>query len=97
VCIVTNAAAALDLPTWLLKQIASDERARRDTPDRTLADCAAKRRIVARYLHCKTHIPHSAAVPALLDVLKDLAVPYADRPGYRDGEWQPVFAGWVRL
>lgn len=64
--------------------------AERWDPARVLVECDAKRKIIARYLHCKTYISQSAAVPALYDTLRELAEPYAKagRPGYRE-EWKP--------
>lgn len=58
-------------------------------PDRVIADCEAKRQLIYRYRHVRTHIPESAAVSALRDVLKDLAARYVDRAGYLE-EWRPT-------
>lgn len=63
-----------------------------------LAECESKRRIVERSLFVVGHGPAvddvraldmtTGAMGALGDVLKLLAEPYADRPGYRE-EWRP--------
>jgi len=61
-------------------------------PARVLAECEAKRRIIGRW-H-ETARPYSDSrqqeIHETLDeeVLPLLALPYADRPGYRD-EWRP--------
>ena len=60
-------------------------------PERALAGCDAKRRIIehvaeqqdSAYGELGTFLP-----PEWLDVLKLLALPYSDRPGYRP-EWRP--------
>jgi hypothetical protein len=67
-------------------------------PTRVLAECAAKRRIIERYQFVTGHGPAvdhvramdmtTGATGALQDVLRWLALPYADRPGYRE-EWRP--------
>lgn len=54
----------------------------RHDPARVLADCEAKRRIV---IHAEMAGGHGAQL-ALQHVLRFLALPYADRPGY-DPEW----------
>lgn len=51
--------------------------------DRVLAECEAKRRIVE---HCEPD-PLTKS-PGDEYVLRLLALPYADRPGYRE-EWRP--------
>lgn len=56
------------------------------SPQRVLADCAAKRRIVEQYAPALDGDPNS--VPLLTWILKLLALPYADRPGYLE-EWRP--------
>lgn len=70
-----------------------DDHIARWDPARVLAECDAKRRIVARhsdtytgdngYQWCRRDDDH---VPCW--DLRDLATPYADRPGYLD-EWRP--------
>lgn len=121
---------AEDLATWLLEQIADDERAARDAqerttisrrmirgemvnikteprvwqrsvwpPERVLAECGAKRQLVARAQRSLADAQSLAAAGAQrLDVtlieapatwtLVVLALPYADRVGYRE-EWRP--------
>lgn len=54
-------------------------------PSRVLAECEAKRRIVSRIA---TADPHPDARYMLDLVLRLLALPYADHPGYRE-EWRP--------
>ncbi len=53
---------------------------------RVLAECEAKRRIIAtfdRYVgHARAERDHETAI------LKALALPYADHPGFRE-EWRP--------
>jgi hypothetical protein len=60
-------------------------------PARVLAECKAKRRIVTRYVRARALVgkhPHAAtADAALLHVLTELALPYADHPDYRP-EWR---------
>ncbi len=126
----------VDLPTWLLEQIAEDESLARSATDdgaaswrraefpaecaivddhgeivvydegrpsaeqcdhivawcpvRVLAECAAKRHAIARYMHVREHLPGSAATSALADTLRELTLPYADRDGYRE-EWRPTW------
>jgi hypothetical protein len=60
-----------------------------DVPARVLAECDAKRRVIHRYLHVREHIPRSAAVSALLDVLRDFTLAYVERSGYLE-EWAPT-------
>ena len=61
-----------------------DHIARHD-PVRVLAYCAATRRLVRWVLAW----PMRSAPPSSIDgVLETLALPYADRPGYRS-EWRP--------
>ncbi|WP_346536961.1 DUF6221 family protein [Micromonospora sp. DPT] len=58
---------------------------------RVLAEVDAKRRIIDKYeLWSDEKFPDSNGgyASALADVLSMLALPYADRPGYRD-EWKP--------
>ena len=122
-----------DLATWLLEQIAKDERQVDElresdygdrtliqedwggdgiyapdlndfgglwiTPARVLAECAAKRRIIDEHHKveeyadpitfcsaCGGHPSHGSDWPCY--TLRLLALPYADRPGYRE-EWRP--------
>lgn len=53
-------------------------------PDRVLAECEAKRRIVDRYSGCDD----CGAGDDPCDALRFLALPYADHPDYRK-EWRP--------
>jgi len=85
-----------DLAAWLLAVIDNDEwNARQDRVSaevdgwewyvlRVLAECAAKRAIVERYVYLAGHGDSGDA----RWVLAALALPYADRPGYR-AEWRP--------
>jgi hypothetical protein len=65
-------------------------------PTRVLAEVEAKRRILDRYDDCRVRLedPDYSVVEAAEQlreyedfVLPALALPYADRPGYREGEW----------
>jgi hypothetical protein len=92
--------SGMTLPDWLLACIAQDEddlsnsRVGDDpewwmpgmwTRTRALAECAAKRQIVA---DCDEYVD-SRITDGLSDrALEYLGLPYADRPGYRD-EWRP--------
>lgn len=71
-----------------------------DTPEDVLAECEAKRRIVAEYVEA-AHLSHRlqdegsdekwewiAREAALERVVRLLALPYADHPDYRE-EWKP--------
>lgn len=101
-----------DLASWLLDQIAEDERVAGDlaadgypkhgrrvlsvqgtleipwpdrwNPVRVLAECDAKRRIIASFEGLRYDEAHVLADR----VLRLLALPYSDRPGYRE-EWKP--------
>lgn len=68
---------------------ADREHIARHDPARVLAEVDAKRRILDE---CESAIRKSAPRSNLNDlgwtVLRPLALPYADRPGYRD-EWRP--------
>ena len=55
-------------------------------PARVLAECAAKRRIVEEAEHYWAHAAEYASVATYRHVLRILALPYADRPGYLP-EW----------
>lgn len=87
----------MTLTEFLLARIAEDEAdARGDTlgavipqdcwgPDRVLAECEAKRRIVDA---CQ-NVEQVHAAEFLADrMLAFLALPYADHPDYRE-EWRP--------
>lgn len=55
-------------------------------PERTLAECEAKRGIIERHqCDLPTHSPDYRARPA---VLRDLAAVYADHPDYQE-DWRP--------
>jgi hypothetical protein len=56
---------------------------------RVLAECEAKRRIIAECRGLSSGVLADDLVALLGDVvLAQLAAPYADRPGYRE-EWKP--------
>jgi hypothetical protein len=63
-------------------------------PERVLAECEAKRRIVKRAQRASEAFrqsinPVTSGVAMTMDlVLTDLALPYADHPDYRE-EWRP--------
>lgn len=61
-------------------------------PQRLLADCEAKRRIVAEYTYWLSCQPADVNVPATVELftrpLRHLAAIYADHPDYQD-EWAP--------
>jgi hypothetical protein len=88
-----------DLVTWLLEQVAEDERENNApgryyddpgywTAERVAAECESKRRLIDMYQAILETggfvgtLYANAAAPAL----QLLALPYADRPGYRE-EW----------
>lgn len=90
-----------DLTEFLLARIAEDERAAHRIalplaltgakgavvgPGRVLAECEAKRRIVAEANRFEGDDDPGAHV--LVGVLELLALPYADHPDYRE-EWRP--------
>jgi hypothetical protein len=59
-----------------------------DTPDDVLADCDAKRRIVAEHHPIDPCDAHDASFQSIdCDSLRLLALPYADHPDYRE-EWR---------
>jgi hypothetical protein len=63
----------------------------RHDPARVLAECEAKRRIVAHWpdpFGNWDHTQASAAKAVKDHALRALALPYADHPDYRD-EWRP--------
>lgn len=78
-----------DLATWLLTCIDEDKALINNwgdwtdpwSPSRVLAECDAKRKIVEL---CTV----AMVEPEMDEVLKLLALPYADRPGYL-AEWRP--------
>jgi hypothetical protein len=62
------------------------------TPPRMAAEVEAKRRILALCeSHADAQFPDSYGgyASAMEDAVQILALPYADRPGYRE-EWRPV-------
>lgn len=76
----------------------SFEHAARHDPARVLREIEAKRRIVAMYEEAKAAVdsytePSNRLIAAasrnsLASAVKALALPYSDRPGYRD-DWRP--------
>lgn len=58
---------------------------------RVLADCAAKRRMVAAYLEVESHPSrnYAAAVDYMETVVREIAGIYADHPDYRE-EWREL-------
>lgn len=80
------------LTDFLLARIAEDEADVADpaaalhyAPDRVLAECEAKRRIVERHSGCdEVSYGDTSTCPDA----RDLALPYADHPDYRP-EWKP--------
>lgn len=84
-----------DIAEWLLARIADDRAAAlavRWDPARVLAECEAKKAIIkkaAGWIAADAGMPHQTALRlAGQDILELLALPYADRPGYRK-EWRP--------
>lgn len=98
-----------ELTEFLLARIAEDERAAHRIalplaltgakgavvgPGRVLAECEAKRRIVARATEEDRLLledwdeEREGGVVVARDMLYALAVPYADHPDYRE-EWRP--------
>lgn len=99
-----------DLASWLLEQIADDERMalRMDESsmhgveagdeaafmhfldtDHIRAECDAKRRIIAELYDAELDAPAlDIRKPVADHLLRLLALPYADRPGY-DESWRP--------
>ena len=77
----------IDSPKSLITyEVCTDEMAEhivRHDPERVLAECEAKRRIVRRHTLCDDT---SFGEPC--EDLRDLAVPYRDHPDYRQ-EWKP--------
>ncbi|MBX6371519.1 MAG: hypothetical protein IRZ02_04600 [Acidothermus sp.] len=61
-------------------------------PDRILADCEAKRRMLARLQTlARAWWTTTRAADEARSIIREMAVPYAGRPGYRD-EWRPDLA-----
>ena len=60
----------------------------RHDPARVLAEVAAKRRIVDGLADADPYSGYITATFTAEDALRLLALPYADRPGYRE-EWRP--------
>ncbi|MGC4769216.1 DUF6221 family protein [Micromonospora sp. DT44] len=88
-----------DLLVWLRAQLAEDERdwlptatgARQNgktTARRMLAEVDAKRRILELYDVSTSRELKPDAWELMKHAVRALALPYADRPGYRD-EWRP--------
>jgi hypothetical protein len=85
-----------DITTWV-DYTSGDEFARsvahfqRHTPARVLAECEAKRLLLQQFA-LRGDSVRATVVPATGgvwdDLLRMLALPYADRPGYRN-EWKP--------
>lgn len=65
--------------------LAADEYIEHFNPARVLREIDAKRRIVDRYAWLREH----GDTGGTAWVLPLLALPYADRPGYREEEWRP--------
>jgi hypothetical protein len=61
----------------------------RFNPGRVLADCDAKRRMLTRLQHlAKAWWTTSRSADEAKAVMREMALAYQDRPGYRD-EWRP--------
>lgn len=95
----------IDLPWWRVRHGTPEYRAVLQPeemllavcgPDRLLAECDAKRRIIEQYRAIEPDDTGSqlwqamqrAERSTLLETLRFLALPYADREGYRE-EWRP--------
>ncbi|RAN92647.1 hypothetical protein GAR05_06139 [Micromonospora saelicesensis] len=74
-------------PASHAQSMADAEHIARHDPARVLAEVDAKRRILDLMMPGRPVYP-GAYGQAYRDVLRLLALPYADRPGYRD-EWKP--------
>ncbi|MEU4592915.1 DUF6221 family protein [Micromonospora aurantiaca (nom. illeg.)] len=76
---------AQGLPRWEAEHIA------RHDPAQTLAEVEAKRRLLLQF-ELRGNVVRGTVQPSTGgvwdDLLRMLALPYADRPGYRN-EWQP--------
>ena len=77
-------AAVNGLVAWLLEQIDHDERVANLSGRGNAEWSEERRRIVAQ---CQAWLEGDRAHPAQV-MLKTLALPYAERPGYRE-EWRP--------
>jgi hypothetical protein len=73
---------------WFKHGVSSDETPllTRMTPQRVLAECEAKRRIIDSCAPVAGYGNTGRAVP--MDVLMAVAAPYADHPDYRE-DWRP--------
>ncbi|MDQ1486472.1 MAG: hypothetical protein QOJ62_2165, partial [Actinomycetota bacterium] len=61
----------------------------RFNPERVLADCDAKRRMLARLQNLsKAWWTTTRSADEARAVIREMALTYANRPGYRD-EWRP--------
>jgi hypothetical protein len=82
--------------TWSDDLSATDvaEHIARHDPARVLAEVGAKRRIIDLFAGVASELgdvpvsPYEGYASGLRDAVRLLALPYADRPGYRD-EWRP--------
>jgi len=90
-------AQAVGNDAWLYDGFGCRAMARPDTkleyadrwmPSRVLAECEAKRQIVERAAGLSEMIEPPTTLTLRDDVLKLLALPYADHPDYRK-EWRP--------
>jgi hypothetical protein len=64
----------------------------RFNPERILADCEAKRRMLARLQNlARAWWTTSRSADEARSIIREMAVAYAHRPGYRD-EWRPDLA-----
>lgn len=61
----------------------------RQNPARTLVEVESKRRILDGIADADPHSAYITSTFTAWDVLRLLALPYADRNGYRD-EWRPA-------
>ncbi|WP_066586278.1 DUF6221 family protein [Cellulomonas timonensis] len=93
-----------DLVMFLLAEIAADEadpycdgageyQRCAEQSDRRHLECEAKRRIVELHISrgfgwCEHYSPFDDNIDDLCPTLRLLAIPYADRPGFRE-EWRP--------
>lgn len=69
---------------WPDSESAAERHIAEHNPDRVLREIDAKRKIVERYAWLREH----GDTGGTAWVLPLLALPYADRPGYRE-EWHP--------
>ncbi len=93
-----------DLAAWLLERVAEDEVWARERiaehpewsssvllfgiPTRVLAECEARRRIVEGLVYVDQYDDPDTPVMNVGWFLRLLALPYADKSGYRE-EWRP--------